>query len=392
MGKNSKDIMQTQVDQITGRIASSGLAERGSILIFIKKLGIFGEHQIHDSGLFGRITEKLDRDVFFISTLCGSYRTIIDYLAETSVDAIYPGDYETRILLTDIPVIANFTEPEVVSALRKRRGAIIRGGYIVTCSRNLEMAYVTFSSICFACFVKFFSDYLRCRRKRMVDLRFEEAFRLSCRELDVLPDFSSGLMKGPFKSGDEICAAIAEAGKLVVKSRLVDSTFGNVSYFTGRTLYISRTGSFLDRLEGCIDAADLESPETVPETVSSEFPVHRDIVTTTGFHAVLHGHPKFSVILSMDCTVEGCEAEGSCQTMCPGKRSVTGIPVVPGESGTGPYGLCHKLPPAMKHGNAVIVYGHGVFTAGVEDFNDAFQSLLSVEKKCRQEYFRRLEE
>jgi len=46
----------------------------------------------------------------------------------------------------------------------------------------------------------------------------------------------------------------------------------------------------------------------------------------------------------------------------------------------------------MECADAAIVYGHGVFTTGKRDFNDAFARLLAVENDCRAEYFRRVEE
>lgn len=382
--------MKEQIDRITERIINAGLASAGNILFCLNKRGIYGKLNCYDTDILIHVLEDLDRDVLLVCTPSEPYRTMINYLADTSAGFIYPGDYETRHFLSDIPVIGNFSEQEAASALRKRRGAVICGGEIVTSSRSPETAYVTFSSICFACFVKFFSDYLRCIRKGAVDDKFETAFISACNSLDPMPEFDRSLMKGPFLSENDVLAAIEEAGKLVVQSRLVDSRFGNISFLKDRILYISRTGSFLDGLNGSIDAVNLELPDAVPPTVSSEFPVHREIVVTTGRHAVLHGHPKFSVILSMDCEVRDCKSQGSCQIMCPYERSVAGIPVVPGESGTGQYGLCHNLPPEMKQGSAVIVYGHGVFTAGADDFNEAFSVLLSTEKNCRSEYFRRL--
>ena len=74
------------------------------------------------------------------------------------------------------------------------------------------------------------------------------------------------------------------------------------------------------------------------------------------------------------------------------------IPIVPGEVGTGPFGLCNTLPPALTattgdakgHGRGAIVYGHGLFTLGAVDFRDAFQALMDVEHFCRAEYFRRV--
>ncbi|HYR02359.1 MAG TPA: class II aldolase/adducin family protein [Syntrophobacteria bacterium] len=37
----------------------------------------------------------------------------------------------------------------------------------------------------------------------------------------------------------------------------------------------------------------------------------------------------------------------------------------------------------------VIVYGHGVFTMGRLDFNEALANLLAVERMCREECLRR---
>lgn len=63
------------------------------------------------------------------------------------------------------------------------------------------------------------------------------------------------------------------------------------------------------------------------------------------------------------------------------------MPIVPGEVGTGPTGLCHTLPPAIAESGAALVHGHGVFTAGATDFNQAFARLLDTENRSRQRYF-----
>ena len=46
-----------------------------------------------------------------------------------------------------------------------------------------------------------------------------------------------------------------------------------------------------------------------------------------------------------------------------------------------------RLPPAIRGRRGVIVWGHGLFTVGRNDFNEAFQNLLAVENMCREEYF-----
>jgi ribulose-5-phosphate 4-epimerase/fuculose-1-phosphate aldolase len=170
----------------------------------------------------------------------------------------------------------------------------------------------------------------------------------------------------------------------------VDSNFGNISYLFNNMLYISQTGSFLDELEGRIAGCSLDKSSPAPETASSELPAHLQLVRDTGSRAILHGHPKFSVILSMDCDMKDCNHRGKCHLVCPRDRDACGIPVVPGEIGGGPHGLCHTVPDAIKKTSGVIVYGHGVFTADPEDFNGALQRLIDIENHCRIEYFKRV--
>jgi len=198
-------------------------------------------------------------------------------------------------------------------------------------------------------------------------------------------------MSGPFQKREDVYRAVAQAGRLTVEHRLVDSFFGNVSVKWGDTLFISQTTSSLDELEGCIDPCPLDSSACTSITASSEFSAHMGILRHTGMNAILHGHPKFSVIMSMDCEKEDCASRGYCHIRCPEKRFICDIPIVPGEVGTGPYGLCNTLPPAMQNSRGVIVWGHGLFTVSEKDFNGAFRNLLSIERMCREEYFRQIQ-
>ncbi len=170
----------------------------------------------------------------------------------------------------------------------------------------------------------------------------------------------------------------------------MDSYFGNISYRLGDTIYISQTGSSLDELAGCIDPCPMDGSSSAGITASSELTAHSEIYRRTDNRAVLHGHPKFSVILSMDCDEQACPDRGRCHIKCAKKRYINDIPVVPGEVGTGPTGLCHTLPPAIRGRRGAIVWGHGLFTVGRNDFNEAFQHLLAIENMCREEYFRRV--
>ena len=342
------------------------------------------------------IFARLNINALLFSEPAEPYRSIIDYLAARSDGAIEPRDTETRTFFHSLPVVRDFTPEAVAEALRRRKSAIVPGYGIVTFGTvSPEQAFITYSSVCFSCFVKFFSDYLTERKRGGLNGEqesvFERAAALVETSLYPEPDLTeSPLADGPFASEGDALDAIEACGLKTVRHRLVDSYFGNISYLLDETLYISQTSSSLDELRGAIDPCKLDGSSCAGITASSELTAHREIVLGTENRAVLHGHPKFPVILSMDCSRAACAHADACHKTCPEERFVADIPIVPGEVGTGPFGLCNTVPPAMKNRRGVIVYGHGVFTVGVNDFREAFHNLSEIEKLCRKEYFERV--
>ncbi len=328
------------------------------------------------------------------------YASIVEFLARQALDeagnqpaAIQPQDCETRTFLHDLPVIRAFSVPDIIQNLKRRKTVIIPGEGIVTWGTvSPEQAYIFFSSACFACFVRFFTQYLTHYRRGTLTPEHLLVFERAMATLDTVPLPRGGalpdLMTGPFENEEAVYAAIAQAGRATVDYQLVDSFFGNVSYLYDNTLYISQTTSSLDELEGCIDPCPLDGSSCAALTASSEFTAHREILRRTGKRAVLHGHPKFTVILSMDCDHRDCPMRGQCMALCPEKRFIGDIPIVPGEVGTGSRGLCNTLPPAMEGRRGGIVYGHGLFTVGQEDFREAFANLLDIESSCRRTYLK----
>lgn len=337
------------------------------------------------------IFKRLNINALIFSRPAEPYRSIIDYLAKTSNGTITPNDCETRTFLHDLPVSFQFSSNSVVSILKSRKSVIIpEEGIITHGTVGLEQAYVTFSSVCFAGFVKFFCDFLLQAKQGQVDTKRRQLFDKVVENLDPPVSFNGSLMKGPLKSKKRVYEAIQEAGRLTVEHRLVDSYFGNISFRHGRTLFISQTGSSLDELKDAIDPCPLDGSSCVPITASSELPAHLEIVLNTANKAVLHGHPKFSVILSMDCDITACLCSGECHRACPHERFACGIPVVSGEVGSGPHSLCKTVPEAIRKYPGVIVYGHGLFTTGKTDFNQPFKHLIQIENNCRTEYFNRI--
>lgn len=313
--------------------------------------------------------------------------------AGTGVDRIVPKDSETKTFHHDFPFLrkedwqgrsVEVRAARITGCLKKRKAVILEGlGLIGAGSVTVEQAYIAYSTVFHASFLKFCLDILE-RGFRNDGER--NVFGEMRRTWGGMVDVSGvALGSGPFVHESAVLDEITAAGRATVERGLVDSFFGNISYFDGRTIYISQTASSLDELEGHIDPVPLDRSSTAGLSASSELPAHRAIYQSSDFRAILHGHPKFSVILSMFCEEKNCAIK-DCGRDCRRKRSVCGVPIVPGELGAG--GLARTVPPAVRETGTCIVYGHGVFTAGERDFREAFERMVHVENRCREEYFR----
>jgi ribulose-5-phosphate 4-epimerase/fuculose-1-phosphate aldolase len=382
--------MKQLLDKYARKLVVAGLTDEGAPLLGGLDVEILWNRPDPACAELEKVFQGLAINSLLFARPAEPYRSLIDYVARRAARAIRPGDTETRTFMHEIPVIHAFEGDAMITALKSRKGVVIPGkGIVAWGTVSPEQAFVSFSSVCFACFVKFFADYLTHLRAGRI---FEEERRLfhgAVARLAPLPQEPPSLMAGPFASEAQVLRAVTEAGRLTVEYGLVDSFFGNISCRFGNTLYISQTGSSLDELEGCIDPCPLDGSSCTAITASSEFVAHRELVLCTGMNTVLHGHPKFAVILSMDCDRRHCRAREACHTRCPEQRLLGDVPIVSGEVGTGPSGLCRTVPAAMAGRRGVIVYGHGVFTMGRHDFNEALANLLAVERMCRDEYLRR---
>ena len=332
------------------------------------------------------------------------YATCVRHLAERALEStgiVTPEDCETRTFLHDLPVVRGFEPKELTRALEHRKGVIIlddgRPWILATGTVSPEQGFVTCSSVCFACFVKLFSDALAHQRIHpcsQLPLESLQVLNTVCAHLPQLPFSAPQFMRAPFATEEDIYLALIEAGRATVEHGLVDSYFGNISLLrrspTPGVLFISQTGSSLDELSGYIDPCPLDGSSTAALTASSELTAHVQALAKSGASAMLHGHPKFSVIMSMVCDKPECAIRGRCHLECREQRRAGGAPIVPGEVGTGSHGLCNTLPPALQGHDNAIVHGHGVFSLGREDFNQAFSGLLEVERSCREACLERL--
>lgn len=386
--------MERLLAKYTDKLVNQGLCDLGEPIIGGLDAELVWNRDDERCAILEEVVTGLNINSILFARPAPLYLPLLDAVAGSEATIITPEDCETRTFLHDIPVVRIFSPPPIIQALKKRKSVFIPGEGIVTFGTvSPEQAFVTYSSACFAGFVKFFTDYFTRRRQGRTAKGDDETFTTamefykgSLDRLDPVPKMGTG----PFTEAEAIMAAMIEAGKLTVDYRMVDSYFGNLSYRHENTVYISQTASSLDELAGCIDAVPLDGSSCAGITASSEYSAHREVLTATDNKAILHGHPKFAVILSMLCEKEACEGRGTCHLKCSEARFAGDIPIVPGEVGTGPYGLCHTLPPAMLGRAGALVYGHGLFTVGKVDFSDAFTTMVATERMCLAEYLERL--
>jgi ribulose-5-phosphate 4-epimerase/fuculose-1-phosphate aldolase len=312
--------------------------------------------------------------------------------APQAESCIIPQDTETRTFLHDIPFLRReelSADPsaQIAKLLGNRKGVIVEGvGIVAVGAITVEQAYINYSSVFHSTFVKYLQDLLT---EGFVLPGEREAFEAFRREwLKPLSGDGLSFRESLSEEKEEILSEIERVGRYTVERGLVDSFFGNISARAGELIYISQTAASLDELKGCIDPVPSDNSSTTGITASSELLAHRRIFEQTGARVILHGHPKFAVVMSMLCEKKDCDIK-DCWKDCPEVRGLGGTPVVAGEIGAG--GLAKRVPPVIGATGSAIVYGHGVFTIGRDDFAGAFTAMVAVEQFCRDEYFRRLD-
>lgn len=450
--------MKRLIAKYLNKLHQQGLADEKKVLFISLDAELFSNKPLKDKALgLSRVFDLMNINTILFSEPLEPYKSIIHELTEDShfnqtttsqnvnfktachdypeintPKRIMPMDCETRTFLHDIPVIENFNPYAIANALSLRKSAIVKNwGIIAYGTITPEQAYVSYSSACFAAFVKYFFDALiyfeYCFLNEMQpDKKFLANFKkilkhskkngffgkdnqetktynkiglaildiLNCLQINKKKpyQFSSSISSNP-QNEQDVIRVLSDTGEAVVQYRLVDSYFGNISYVFGGKIYISQTGSSMDELQGYIDAVPLDGSSSIGITASSELSTHKNIYYQTGHNAILHAHPRFSVIMSMYCPIKDCQHYNNrqkCYKSCKEKRSISGISVVSGEIGTGHAGLVKTVPLAIKQRGGVIVYGHGVFASGDGNFLKPLSLMLDIERICQIEYFQKI--
>jgi ribulose-5-phosphate 4-epimerase/fuculose-1-phosphate aldolase len=342
--------------------------------------------------VFTEVLQGLDVTALLFAQPTLPFADLLVERADLKETRLVPKDSETKVYLHDIPFIrkgewekVNKSDlaGKIVSCLKERKAVIIQGiGVVASGGVTVEQSFIGFTTIFHTTFVKYLLDLLTDGFKLAGEQGYFDGFRKFWLKQQELTDIT--FTPGPIMDQDVIIREICRVGRYTVEKGYVDSFFGNISYFDGRTIFISQTASSLDELEGHIDPVPLDGSSTSGLSASSELPAHRAIYAGSKYHAVLHGHPKFSVVMSMHCQERNCEIK-DCNRYCNRKRSACGVPIVAGETGAG--GLANSVPDALNESGVCIVYGHGIFSAGRLDFEDAFMRMATVENRCREGYF-----
>jgi len=378
--------MQTQLERYTQRLIDEQCAKPGKIAICSQNDRIcrFGNQDFVKLGQ--QIIQELDCASVIVAEPLHPFPFLLLFRAPPGLAALVPRDSESRSSLHDIPLIRHCQNPtdflsKICTALRKRKGCIVENiGLISHGSLTVEQSYIAWSSLLHATTIKYFEDLLttgpQLFEEKQVIIQYRNSYlkpfdTASFPFLPRLPDHSQ-----------TIISEMSLAGQATVQLGLVDSFFGNISCVSANTLYISETSARLDELQCQIDPVPFDGSSTAGITASSELPAHRAIICATGCKAILHGHPRFSVVMSFFAV------PGTSDDVC----RIDSIPVVDGEGGVG--GLAESLPRAfnLTGGKAVIVRGHGVFTISNTDFGEALAELAIVEQHCRDTYFALLQE
>ena len=383
--------MHDQIDRYSAKLAADRAAEPDRIGFAVQDDILITAGNRELAALAGETLSRLSCLALVAARPTLPFADFLVQRAGAGESCIVPRDTETRTFLHDIPFLRHAELEEDAGArlarmLGNRKGAVVEGvGIVANGAVTVEQAYINYSSVFHSTFVKYLEDLLR----EGIRLPEERAALDRFRSEWLRPLTAEGLSfrTGAPSSSSVILEELERVGRYTVERGLVDSFFGNISCRDGEIIYISQTAASLDNLAGCIDPVPMDNSSTTGITASSELLAHRRIYEATGARVILHGHPKFAVVMSMLCDEAHCPVT-DCWKDCPHVRFLGDTPVVAGEIGAG--GLAKRVPPVIGGPGKAVVYGHGVFTTG-DDFSEAFRLMVGVENWCREEYFRRLE-
>ncbi len=172
---------------------------------------------------------------------------------------------------------------------------------------------------------------------------------------------------------------MANFGKKLVESGLVNSHFGNISVRVSNKMLITKRGAMLDEIsEGSVVEIDLEESKSFDMDASVEAMVHKEIYESTSALAIIHAHPTYAVVESLILSQDKIKPMD-----CEGLHFLHEIPIVDGE--TGSKELASEVSSVLRDYKGVIVRGHGTFSTG-KTLEEAYIITSIIEHSCQIKY------
>ncbi len=337
-----------------------------------------------DSGLnfSGKITSDRSAPIFTAKPK-GVYGKIAEFFVLSGNTEIYPVDSESRLFLPKILIGGEAAEIENIAKSKNPGALILNDGTVSVWSKkdSVDLS-VIFTTVCYAIYIVFYTSMKIKKRNGVKFSTVESAIIHNTGERKkMIGEKIFDDVKFSNFSERGITGYMEEAGKVICSLGLVNSFFGNISLRTGERIYISESGSYLDHLEGKIIKCDLKRSRC--SNSSSEYPSHRKIYLKTDYNIIIHGHPVFTVIESLDCDYKH-QKKSICRLYaCDHNRNIFQVPVISGKTGGGKYGLDKFLPAVINNYGMAVVCGHGVFIAGNDNYGDLIKRMINFENKCR---------
>ena len=176
-------------------------------------------------------------------------------------------------------------------------------------------------------------------------------------------------------------------GRDLFLSRAITSHGGNLSQSNGETIWITRTGSQLGRLQDGDVIATTWEPSELDNNCSSELVVHREMYHAWARHcnargaafgkrAILHAHTLHTTLRSMYLD-ELLPLDSECKLLIP-----YAVQVVRPKDSIGSSQAAQMLASLIKDGqNIGVIAGHGPFAIG-ECLTSALQIVSALEHTC----------
>lgn len=168
---------------------------------------------------------------------------------------------------------------------------------------------------------------------------------------------------------------ISDAGEKLLQMGINTSHSGNVSIRGEGEIFITRSGSRLDRLAES-DIVSVPLNEETQGIASVELPMHRAIYRNTPAKAILHAHPPHTIVFSMiEDAIYPVDNEGFF--------FLGEVPVLKPKEVSASVETGELIAATLNKGpHIVVVRGHGSFAVG-ENIEEALHWTSTLERACQ---------